>query len=376
MANSSSTSCAISDAQMIQPDRVVRTFLDLVAIPSPSEREDEIRIELATRFRALGSDVSVDEHGNLVARWPAGSYQWLLLSAHMDTHEHDRPIRPILRDGVIRTDGTTILGADDKSGLAVIIEALHAVQEAGHPCSGIEIVVTVAEEKGLVGARLLDKTQLRARTGYVVDGDGPTGRIEVGTPSLESIDVLVRGKTAHASKEPEKGISAIRVAAEAIAGMPLGRVDAASIGNIGVIEGGTAANMIPAEVRIQGQARSHDATLLRRQVSAMVEAFERAAARHGAELELQITPRESGYQLAPDAPVVVDAVAAARSVGVIPILDGNATATDANVLNEFGIACAVLSTGVEAKHTPQEHIAVADLVAAARMLEVLLLARK
>jgi tripeptide aminopeptidase len=108
----------------------------------------------------------------------------------------------------------------------------------------------------------------------------------------------------------------------------------------------------------------------------MVEAFERAAARHGAELELQITPRESGYQLAPDAPVVVDAVAAARSVGVIPILDGNATATDANVLNEFGIACAVLSTGVEDKHTPQEHIAVADLVAAARMLEVLLLARK
>jgi tripeptide aminopeptidase len=357
---------------MIRRDRLVKTFLDLVAIPSPSGMEHKIRQELISRLEALGDDVSCDEHGNVIARWSEGSAEWLLLSAHMDTHEHSNPIRPQISDGVIRTDGATILGADDKSGLAVILETLQSLLEDRIALPRLEVVLSVAEEKGLVGAQLLDKTQLRARSGYVIDGDGQTGRIEVGTPTLDSIDVLVRGKTAHASKEPEKGISAIRVAAEAIAAMPLGRVDPMTVGNIGVIEGGTAQNMIPGEVRIGGQARSHDESLLARQVEAMVSAFDEAASRHGAQLEIQVTRREAGYRLTAETPVVARAIEAAHRVGLSPVLDGNATATDANVFNVVGITCAVLATGVQDKHTSQEHIAISDLVAAARLLETLL----
>ena len=357
---------------MIRRDRLVKTFLDLVAIPSPSEREQKIGRELVSRLESLGGNVSCDEHGNVIARWPEGYGEWLLLSAHMDTHEHSSPIRPLISDGLIRSDGTTILGADDKSGLAVMLETLQSLLEDGIALPRLEVVLSVAEEKGLVGIQLLDKTQLRAASGYVIDGDGPTGRIEIGTPTLDSIDVVVRGKTAHSSKEPEKGISAIRVAAEAIAAMPLGRVDRMTVGNIGVIAGGTTPNMIPGEVRIAGQARSHDEPLLARQVEAMVNAFKEAASRHDAQLEIRVTRRETGYQLTAETTVVAQAVEAAYRVGLSPILDGNATATDANVLNLAGITCAVLATGVQDKHTPQEHIAISDLVAAARLLETLL----
>lgn len=354
---------------MIRVDRLVRTFLDLVAISSPSGNEDEIARELKARLSALDGIVIQDEHGNLVARWPNGAGEWQLLSAHMDTHEHATPIRPQVRDGVIYSDGTTILGSDDKSGLAVILETLESLQEDGISFPRLEVVATVGEEKGLIGARLLDKTELRSRSGYVVDGDGPAGRIEVGTPTLDSIEALIRGKKAHASKEPENGISAILVAAEAIAAMPLGRVDPMTIGNIGVIEGGTAPNMIPEEVRISGQARSHDDELLAHQVEAMVSSFEEAAARHRAQVEVRVTRRETGYQLTAETPVVARALEAVYRLGLVPTLDGNATATDANVFNQVGITCAVLATGVEDKHTSQEHIAITDLVAAARLLE-------
>jgi tripeptide aminopeptidase len=353
---------------MIDEARLLRAFLDLVAIPSPSGQEEAIGTELMNRLSAMGGEVERDEHGNVIARWPDGQGDWLLLSAHMDTHEHDTPIRPQIHDGVIHTDGTTILGSDDKSGIAVILETIQSLHEDGLPHPPLEVVVSVSEERGLVGARLLDKTKLRARRGYVIDGDGPTGRIEIGTPTLDSLEVVVRGKRAHASKAPDNGISAIRVASEAIAAMPLGRVDKDTIGNIGVIRGGSAANMVPDQVHILGQARSHKDSKLAVQVAAMIGAFEDAAARHGARVETQVTRRENGYRLTAKTPVVVHAVTIARQLGLMPCLDDNATATDANVFNQVGITCAVLATGVEDKHTLQEHIAIADMANAARLL--------
>ncbi|MCZ7571686.1 MAG: M20/M25/M40 family metallo-hydrolase [Ardenticatenaceae bacterium] len=357
---------------MIDQARLVQRFLDLVAIPSPSSQEQAIGAELIKRFAALGGQVAQDEHGNIVAHWPDGQGDWLLLSAHMDTHAHDTPIRPQIRNGVIYSDGTTILGSDDKSGVAVILETLQSLCEDGFPHPPVEVVISVGEERGLVGAHLLDTGALRARQGYVVDGDGPTGGIEIGTPTLDSIDVVIRGRKAHASKEPEKGISAIRVAAEAIAAMPLGRVDFETIGNIGVIQGGSAPNMIPDEVHIRGQARSHNHAKLERQVAAMVRAFEETAGRHGAQVGIKVTRHELSYRLTEATPVVAHATEAARRLGIEPRLDGNATATDANVFNQVGITCAVLATGVEDKHTLREHIAIDDLVNAARLLAEIL----
>jgi tripeptide aminopeptidase len=348
---------------------LVQTFLELVAIDSPSGREEAIGIDIGRRCAALGGEVTPDEHGNVVARWPDGRGEWLLLSAHMDTVGKDTGIRPQIRDGVISSDGTTILGGDDKSGIAVILELLQSLKEdkLAHP--PFEVVISVGEEIGLQGAKLLDKRMLRSRRGYVLDSGGAIGTIVVSAPSQDSLRVVVHGKTAHAGSEPENGINAIRVASEAIAEMPLGRIDFETTANIGIIEGGTATNIVPDEVRVRGEARSRDNAKLEAQTAAMVRAFEEAAADKGARAEITVVRSYSTYRLTPDTPVVAKAAAAAKRLGFAPLFKDSGGGADANIYAEAGIQCAVLSTGMDDVHTPQEHIAIADMVNAARLLQ-------
>jgi tripeptide aminopeptidase len=266
---------------LINQSRLVQTFLELVAIDSPSGQEEAIGANLMQRFAALGGEAARDKHGNVIARWPGNGDDWLMLSAHMDTVGKDTGIRPAIRDGIIYSDGTTILGGDDKSGIAAILEVLVSLAEdkLNHP--PLEVVISVGEEVGLQGAKWLDKSQLRARRGYVLDSGGAIGSIVVSAPSQDSLRVVVHGKKAHAGSEPENGINAIRVASEAIAAMPLGRIDFETTANIGVIEGGTATNIVPDEVKVRGEARSRDGAKLAAQTAVMVRAFEEAAARHG-----------------------------------------------------------------------------------------------
>jgi tripeptide aminopeptidase len=355
---------------LINPSRLVDTFLELVAIDSPSGHEEAISEHLAVRLGGLGGQVTRDEHGNLIARWPDadGQSDWLMLSAHMDTAGTDVDIEPQIRDGVIYSDGTTILGGDDKSGVAVILEVLQVLRERELPRPPIEVVISVSEETGLRGARLLDKSQLLARRGYVMDAGGPIGIIVVSAPSQDSLQVTVYGKRAHAGSEPEKGINAIRVASEAIAAMPLGRIDAETTANIGVIEGGTATNIVPDEVKIRGEARSRDDLKLAQQTAAMAQAFEDAAERSGARVELKIKRAYSTYALTAETPVVAAAVAAAERLGFAPRLKASGGGTDANIYAEHGIRCAVLSTGQADVHTTHEHIAIADMADSARWL--------
>jgi tripeptide aminopeptidase len=352
-------------------DRLVKTFLELVAIDSPSGQEAAISAHLMARLAALGGQTRADEHGNVIAHFPEiGGHagDWLMLSAHMDTVGKDTGIRPQVRDGVIYSDGTTILGGDDKSGVAVILEVVQALQESGQNRPPLEVVFSVSEEMQLLGARLLDKSQLRARRGYVLDAGGPIGTIVTSAPSQDSLQVTVHGKKAHAGSEPEKGINAILVASEAIAAMPLGRIDAETTANIGVIEGGEATNIVPDRVFVKGEARSRDDFKLALQTAAMAQAFEAAAERHGARVELKIKRMYSTYVLAPDTPVVTAAVAAAQRLGFAPRLKASGGGTDANIYAEHGIQCAILSTGQADVHTTQEHIAIADMADAARML--------
>jgi tripeptide aminopeptidase len=360
---------------LINESRLLQTFLDLVAIDSPSGQEGAIGMELMTRLAALGGEVVRDEHGNVIARWPAGRRSpapaggdWLLLSAHMDTVGADTGINPQIRDGVIYSDGTTILGGDDKSGIAAILEVIRSLQEEDLPRPPLEVVISVGEEAGLRGAKLLDKSRLRARRGYVLDSGGPIGTIITSAPSQDSLQVKVFGKKAHAGSEPEKGINAIRVASEAIAAMPLSRIDEETTANIGVIEGGEATNIVPDEVRIRGEARSRDNAKLAAQTAAMVRAVEEACERHGARAEIKVTRAYNTYQLTKTTPVVAQAIAAACTLGFTPILKGSGGGSDANIYAEAGITCAVLSTGMADVHTPQEHIAIADLVYATRLL--------
>jgi tripeptide aminopeptidase len=286
---------------MINQQRLIQTFLDLVRIDSPSGHEAEIGRDLDARLQALGLQTEMDAVGNLVGRTLAGakgSGDWLLLSTHMDTVGVDRGIQPVIRDGVIYSDGTTILGADDKSGVAAVLEVLTVLREQELPHPPLEVVISVGEELGLYGARQFDTSRLRSRHGIVLDAGGPTGNIVVSAPSQDNIRLTVHGVSAHAGAEPEKGINAIRVAAEAIAAMPLGRIDAETTCNVGIIEGGTARNIVPDQVKIIGEARSRDNAKLEALTASIVQAFQDAANRSGARLEADVN--RTLHHLSPD----------------------------------------------------------------------------
>ena len=356
---------------MINRDRLVSTFLELVQIDSPSGHEEEIARHLTAELKSLGLTVERDTTGNVIGRL-AGEGPPILLSAHMDTVEPGRGVKPVITNGIITSDGATILGGDDKSGVAVILEVLRALVEQGLAHPPLEVALTVSEEIGLEGAKGLDLNTLRAKKGIVLDSGGEIGAIVVSAPSQERIKAVVHGKTAHAGVEPEKGINAIVVAAEAIAAMPLGRIDEETTANIGRIQGGTATNIVPDRVEMAGEARSHDERKLEAQVRAMTEALKAAAGRHGATVEIDVEHSYSTFQLSEEDDIVRRAVAAAQSLGLTPALVPSGGGSDANIFNAGGIATINISAGMDKVHTTEERLAVDDLVKSAEFLLAIL----
>ena len=356
-------------ADAVDRERLLKAFLDLVAIDSPTGHEEAIGVELKRRFSDLGCAVTMDEHGNLIATYPGDRGDTLLLSFHMDTAGTDTGIKPQIRDGVIYSDGTTILGADDKSGLAQVLELLtllEAHKDWTHP--NLEIVVTVGEEQGLNGSRALDKSKLKATWGLVYDAAGGVGAITYWAPTSVFMTVKVHGKKVHAGVEPEKGINAIKVAAEAIANMPLGRIDEETVANIGTIEGGEARNIVPGEVKMLGMARSHDQSKLDAQIAAMRRAFEDAAAKYGASVDFQAEEKYRTYRIDPSERPYREAVRALETMGIKVIHRKSGGGTDGNVFNNAGIRCVAMCTGMVDEHAVSEHISIEDLVTAAKVL--------
>ncbi len=361
---------------MIDEKRVLDYFLELVRIDSPSTHEEKIAAKLEDDLRALGLEIALhDEMHNLVAWLPGRGERadddWLMLSAHIDTVGQDTGIKPVIRDGVIYSDGSTILGGDDKSGVAAIVEILRTLAahpEVSHP--PLEIVFSVQEEIGLIGAkRLRDTWNFRARKGVVLDAGGPIGTIVVGAPYQQNISAVVHGKASHAGAEPEKGINAIQVAALAVTTMRLGRIDPETTANVGVIRGGTATNIVPDRVELYGEARSHDGDKLDRQIASMQQALEDAVARFpGASVEIEITPKFKGFRLTETTPIVKSLADAARRAGFDPIYAVEGGGSDANIYNEAGLSVAVVSTGMADVHTPKEHLAISDLVGCTRWM--------
>ncbi len=357
-------------ADAVDRDRLVRTFLELVAIDSPTGHEEGIGRELEVRFGALGCTVRRDEIGNLVAVLPGTSDGTMLIATHMDTAGTDRGIKPIIgEDGVIRTDGSTILGADDKSGIAGCLELLTILRDhpdVVHP--SIEFVITVGEERGLVGSRHLDIGQLKATHGFVLDTAGAITAITYWAPTSVYLTVTVHGKKVHAGVEPEKGINAVKVAAEAIAAMPLGRIDDETVANIGTIAGGEARNIVPGEVVLEGMARSHDQDKLDAQIDAMRRAFDEAAARHGATVDFEAEEIYRTYKIAEDALPYREAARAIRSLGLEVVPRKSGGGTDGNFFNAKGIPCVAMATGMVDEHAASEHIAVEDMITACKII--------
>jgi tripeptide aminopeptidase len=353
---------------LINTQRLVDTFLELVQIDSPSGHEQAIGQHLAAKFQALGLETALDAAGNLLARRKGNSSNTLLLSAHMDTVGSDTGIKPVIRDGVIYSDGTTILGADDKSGIATILEVLSVLNENDWSHPPLEVVISTGEEQGLQGARHFDTAMLSASYGIVMDAGGLTGHIVVSAPAQNSLVFTVHGRASHAGSEPEKGINAIRVASEAIASIPLGRIDLETTSNIGIIQGGSARNIVPAQVKVVGETRSRDTAKLDRLTAEIVDAFHQAAARHKTSADAQVTRAYEAYQVPKDTPIVRVVMGAASDLGHEIMLRSSGGGTDGNIFNAAGIPSIVLSTGMAEVHTTSEHIAIADMAAGTQLL--------
>lgn len=354
----------------VNPERLLATFLELLHIDSPSGEEQAVIQELQRRLQELGLETEVDGAGNLIGRLE-GAGDPILLCAHVDHVEPCRGIQPMVQDGVVRSDGTTILGADDTSGVAIILELLEIAREhsrQGHRPPALDVVFTVSEETGLRGSKALDISRLRARYGVVLDMGGPRGYITVQGPSHDHLEVVIHGKKSHAACAPEEGVNAIRAAAEAIAAMPLGRIDEATTANIGVIHGGTATNVVPDRVELKGEARSLDEEKLRRQVTAMLRCLEEAAGRHGARLEVQVQRNYDAFRVPEDAPIVQMLCRSLRTFGVEPILIPTVGGSDSNVFNARGVQTVNISTGMEHVHSTEEHIALEDMAFCASVL--------
>ncbi len=371
---------------MIQQERLKNLLIELIKIDSLSRKERDVALRLKREMEDLGATVAIDDAGekvggnvgNLIAHFPgtAAGAAPLLLSAHMDTVVPGEGIVPILDGDLLRTDGRTVLGGDDKSGVAIICEALRVIKENRIPCGPVDVVFTICEEAGLIGAKCLDVSRLRARTGLVLDSDS-IGFLFTKAPAANRMEFRVHGLEAHAGVCPEKGINAIQVAAEGIAPMRLGRIDHETTANLGVVEGGMAVNIVPNLVTLRGEARSHSQEKLERQTEHMRRCLEEAAARHVLELdgkrhaarvEAKIERDYDRMDVPDSAPIVKLVHAAAKSLHLEVKTQATGGGCDANVLNQKGLVVANLATGMREIHTVNEWLDLKDLYVSAQMV--------
>ena len=345
-------------------------FLELAALRSPPGEEREVADVVVAYMRDLGLDVDEDGAGGEVGSTIGNLYTRLeatadgipiFLCAHLDTVPPDGQLEPVVDDGVVRNAGGTILGADDKSAVAVMLEAARRVLAENRPHAGIELLFTPKEEVGLLGAAAFDHTRLHAQVGYVYDQAAPIGEIILGAPYSQAMKVRFHGRASHSGMYPEEGRSAIAAAARAIADLRLGRVDDETTANVGTIQGGTAGNIVPEWCSFDAEARSHDERKLADLVQEMLDAFTFGASSAECELEAQVRKSYRGYRFKRDHLAVRLAATALERTGFEPRYGLSGGAADANVFNERGVACVNLANGMASIHTPDEHIAVADL---------------
>ena len=375
---------------MINQERIKNLLLELVRIDSHSRKERDVAERIREYCKEMGAEVEIDaagervggNSGNVIARFKGTipGAEPIMMSAHMDTVVPGEGVKPIVNGDIIRTDGTTVLGGDDKSGCAVILETIRCLREQNIPHTDIEAIFSICEEVGLLGAKNLDVTKLRSKYGIVFDSDDP-GFLFTKGPSANHLEFKIYGLESHAGVAPEQGISAIRIAAEAIAAMKLGRIDEETTANIGVIEGGKATNIITNFVRLEGEARSLNEAKLDAQCAHMVKCFEDAAAKYEVTVEGRTTKarvesiveREYSAMDVPDSSKVVQLViSAAARMGLKVQTMASGGGCDANVFNRKGIECANLGTGMRAIHTVNEWLDVKDMYASAEMtLEIM-----
>jgi tripeptide aminopeptidase len=358
----------------VDEQRLFDRFVRLCEISSPTGEERAVADAVLAELLELGVDVHEDGAavparagaGNLIARLPGEREEWVMFACHLDTVPHDGPIEVALTDGVFRSLGETILGADDKAAVTVLVEL--AARYAGRrPPVGVELLFTVAEEDGLRGAKEIDPGSLRSQFGFAIDHASPIGELITAAPTYKRLAAEFEGVEAHSGIRPEEGRNAIHAAAAAISQMRLGRLDEETTANVGVISGGTASNVVPGRCRIEGEARSLDDERASETIGAMVDACTWSASTHECDVDIEVTEMFRGYRLPAGAPSVELARAALERCGVEPRMVSTGGGSDANALAAAGYECLLLANGTEANHTPAESVAAERLV---QMLDV------
>jgi tripeptide aminopeptidase len=367
---------------MVNEERLLNEFLELVQVDSETKFEATIAKVLKEKFSALGVEVFEDDTtavtghgaGNLICTLPGTKegVDTIYFTSHMDTVVPGNGIKPSVQDGYVVTDGTTILGADDKAGLAAMLEAIKNLKENNIPHGTVEFIITVGEESGLVGAKALDRSKVTAKYGYAIDSDGKVGNIVVAAPTQAKVKATILGKTAHAGVAPEKGVSAITIASKAISKMPLGRIDEETTANIGRFEGGQQTNIVCDHVEILAEARSLVTEKMEQQVQKMKDAFESAAAELGGRAEVEVTVMYPGFKFGEGDHVVEVARRAVASIGRTSELKKSGGGSDANVIAGHGIPTVNLAVGYEEIHTTNERMPIEELVKTAELVEAII----
>lgn len=377
---------------MINKERMTEHVMDIIKIDSLSRKEKDVAVKLQKDMEEIGAECFYDDAGekvngnvgNLIVKLEGNKPDAppFFLSAHMDTVGPGEGIKPRIEDGIIKSDGTTILGSDDKSGVAVIVETIRTIKENGVPHGDIEIAFTICEEIGLLGSKHIDMSQFRAKHGIVLDSSTPD-RLVLRCPSADHLEFTVHGLEAHAGLCPENGISAIQIASEAISKMRLGRIDDLTTANIGVIGGGTATNIIPNKVRVVGETRSHDEDVLKDQVNHMRKCFHEAVSNYEVTLHDDLSPEGTTYVAKLDEHIersydrmdvdikslpVILVEAAVKNLGHTIKHHTSGGGCDANYFNKFGIECANLGTGMYELHTVNEYLVLEEFYRSAEIM--------
>ena len=359
-------------------ERLLDTFTRLCQISSPTGRERDVADFVSGALGELGFEVLEDDSaeragagaGNLICRIPGSSSAWVALFAHLDTVPHDGPIEVEIRDGVFRSRGETILGADNKAAVAVLME-LAARAAQSQPRTGIELVFTVAEEDGLRGAKELDTTLLRAPFGFVFDHASPIGEVITAAPTYNRVVAEFEGIEAHSGIRPEAGRSAIEAAATAIMAMDLGRLDEETTTNAGTIRGGSATNVVAGSCRLECEARSLDEAKAAQATQMLVDSCAEAASNAGVDVDVDVVEVFRGYRTPASSSALRIATQALEACGHPATRTATGGGSDANALIASGYECVLLANGTEANHTPNETVSAGALTAMVAICEAI-----
>ncbi len=362
---------------MINKERLLATFLDYVQIDSESGKEADFAARVAADLESIGCEIYFDSSmektgantGNLYAALPGNAEgEALVFSAHMDTVVPGVGIKPVVEDGVIRSAGDTVLGGDDKSGVASVVEALRTIVENDLPHPTLQAVFTVCEEVGLRGSRTVEADKLVGRSVFVLDSDGDAGCIVAAAPGQYKLRAVVHGRRAHAGVAPEEGVSAILVLCEAIANMKQLRIDEETTANIGSIHAEFPTNIVSDRAEMFAECRSRNNEKLEAQAKHMMECLQTACNKYGATLEASLTKSYSAYSFTGEDAIVKKVTAACEKIGVPAKLIASGGGSGANIFNGAGVDAVDLGTGMSKFHTTEEFITVENLENTAKLV--------